>query len=68
MILMLLTNFKLDSVSVHTNNQTYREIFNEFYDLVETIRFNVNTNSYGLVILGVKPKSIFPVKSLNNKL
>ena len=46
---------QLDSVSVHTNNQTYREIFNEFYDLVETSRFNVNTNSNGLVILGVKP-------------
>ena len=50
---------QLDSVSVHTNNQTYREIFNEFYDLVETVRFNVNTNSYGLVILGVKPNLFF---------
>ena len=50
---------QLDSVSVHTNNQTYREIFNEFYDLVETIHFNVNTNSYGLVILGVKPNLFF---------
>ena len=50
---------QLDSVSVHTNNQTYREIFNEFYDLVETIRFNVNTNSNGLVILGVKPNLFF---------
>ena len=50
---------QLDSVSLHTNNQTYREIFNEFYDLVETIRFNVNTNSYGLVILGVKPNLFF---------
>ena len=50
---------QLDSCSVHTNNQTYREIFNEFYDLVETIRFNVNTNSYGLVILGVKPNLFF---------
>ena len=50
---------QLDSVSVHTNNQTYREIFNEFYDLVETSRFNVNTNSKGLVILGVKPNLFF---------
>ena len=50
---------QLDSVSVHTNNQTYREIFNEFYDLVETSRFNVNTNSNGLVILGVKPNLFF---------
>ena len=50
---------QLDSVSIHTNNQTYREIFNEFYDLVETSRFNVNTNSYGLVILGVKPNIFF---------
>ena len=51
---------QLDSVSFHTNNQTYREIFNEFYDLVETSRFNVNTNSYRLVILqGVKPNLFF---------
>ena len=50
---------QLDSVSFHTNNQTYREIFNEFYDLVETSRFNVNTNSYGLVILGVKLNLFF---------
>ena len=50
---------QLDSVSFHTNNQTYREIFNEFYDLVETSRFNVNTNSNGLVILGVKPNLFF---------
>ena len=50
---------QLDSVSVHTNNQTYREIFNEFYDLVETSRFNVNTNSNGLVILSVKPNLFF---------
>ena len=50
---------QLDSVSFHTNNQTYREIFNELYDLVETSRFNVNTNSYGLVILGVKRNLFF---------
>ena len=50
---------QLDSVSLHTNNQTYREIFNEFYDLVETSRFNANTNSNGLVILGVKPNLFF---------
>ena len=50
---------QLDSVNFYTNNQTYREIFNEFYDLVETSRFNINTNSYGLVILGVKPNLFF---------
>ena len=50
---------QLDSVSFYTNNQTYREIFNEFYDLVETSRFNVNTNSNGLVIQGVKPNLFF---------
>ena len=54
-----INKLQLDSVSLHTNNQTYREIFNEFYDLVETSRFNVNTNSNGLVILGVKPNLFF---------
>ena len=46
---------QLDSVSFHTNNHTYREIFNEFYDLIETSRFNLNKNAFGVVILGVLP-------------
>ena len=33
---------QLDSVSYYTNNHTYRSIFDEFYDLVETSRFNIN--------------------------
>ena len=47
---------QLDSVSYYTNNHTYREIFHEnFYDLIETSTFNINKNSFGVVILGVKP-------------
>ena len=46
---------QLDSVSYYTNNHTYRSIFDEFYDLVETSRFNINKNSLGVVILGVLP-------------
>ena len=47
---------QLDSVSFYTNNHTYRDIFHEnFYDLIETSTFNINKNSFGVVILGVKP-------------
>ena len=46
---------QLDSVSYYTNNHTYRSIFDEFYDLVETSRFNINKNAFGVVILGVLP-------------
>ena len=47
---------QLNSVSYFTNNHTYRDIFHEnFYDLIETSTFNINKNSYGVVIFGVKP-------------
>ena len=46
---------QLDSVSYYTNNHTYRDIFDEFYDLIETSRFNLNKNAFGVVILGVLP-------------
>ena len=49
---------QLDSVSYYTNNHTYRSIFDEFYDLVETSRFNINKNSFGVVILGVLPNFV----------
>ena len=46
---------QLDSVSYYANNHTYRSIFDEFYDLVETSRFNINKNAFGVVILGILP-------------
>ena len=46
---------QLDSVSYYTNNHTYREIFDEFYDMIETSRINLNKNAFGVVILGVMP-------------
>ena len=47
---------QLDSVSFYTNNHTYRDIFHEnVYDLIETSTFNINKNSFAVVILGVKP-------------
>ena len=46
---------QLDSVSYYTNNHTYREIFDEFYDMIGTSRFNLNKNAFGVVILGVMP-------------
>ena len=46
---------QLDSVSYYTNNHIYREIFNQFYDLTETSRFNLNKSALGVVILGILP-------------
>ena len=51
---------QLDSVSYYTNNHTYREIFeDEFYDLIETSRFNLNKNAFGVVISRCPAKSLF---------
>ena len=45
----------LDSVSYWTRNHVYRSIFPEFYDLVETSRFNLVKNVMGVVINKIHP-------------
>ena len=48
----------LDSVSYWTKNHVYRSIFPEFYDLVETSRFNLIKNVMGVVINKIHPNLI----------
>ena len=48
----------LDSVSYWTGNHVYRSIFTEFYDLVETSRFNLVKNVMGIVIDKIYPNLI----------
>ena len=48
----------LDSVSYYTRNHIYRSIFSEFYDLIETSRFNLIQGVTGVVISGVQPNFI----------
>ena len=48
----------LDSVSYWTGNHVYRSIFTEFYDLVETSRFNLVKNVMGVVIDKIYPNLI----------
>ena len=48
----------LDSVSYWTGNHVYRSIFPEFYDLVETSRFNLIKNVMGVVIDKIHPNLI----------
>ena len=45
----------LDSVSYFTKNHAYRSIFPEFYDLVETSRFNLIKGVTGVVINKIHP-------------
>ena len=45
----------LNSVSYWTRNHIYRSIFPEFYDLVETSRFNLVKNVMGVVIDKIYP-------------
>ena len=45
----------LDSVSYWTRNHVYRSIFPEFYDLLETSRFNLVNNVMGIVIDKIHP-------------
>ena len=50
---------QLDSVSYYANGHTYRAIFgNDFYDLIETSRFNLVQNVSGVVINGVQPNFV----------
>ena len=48
----------LDSVSYWTRNHVYRSIFTEFYDLLETSRFNLVKNVMGVVIDKIHPNLI----------
>ena len=48
----------LDSVSYWTGNHVYRSIFTEFYDLLETSRFNLVKNVMGVVIDKIYPNLI----------
>ena len=45
----------LDSVSYFTKNHAYRSIFPEFYDLVETSRFNLIKGVTGVVMNKIHP-------------
>ena len=48
----------LDSVSYWTRNHIYRSIFTEFYDLLETSRFNIVKNVMGIVVDKIHPNLI----------
>ena len=48
----------LDSVSYWTRNHVYRSIFPEFYDLLETSRFNLVNNVMGIVVDKIHPNLI----------
>ena len=48
----------LDSVSYWTRNHVYRSIFPEFYDLLETSRFNLVKNVMGIVVDKIHPNLI----------
>ena len=53
------TKRQLDKVSYYSKGHTYRAIFgNDFYDLIETSRFNLVQNSNGVVINGVSPNFV----------
>ena len=48
----------LDSVSYWTRNHVYRSIFPEFYNLLETSRFNLVNNVMGIVVDKIHPNLI----------
>ena len=56
----------LDSVSYWARNHIYRNIFPEFYDLVETSRFNLVNNVMGIVINKIHPNLILKKSRLIN--
>ena len=56
---------QLDTVSYYLKGHTYRAIFgNDFYDLIETSRFNLVQNASGVVINGVSPNFVLKTNRL----
>ena len=56
---------QLDTVSYYSKGHTYRAIFgNDFYDLIETSRFNLVQNASGVVINGVSPNFVLETNRL----
>ena len=56
---------QLDIVSYYSKGHIYRTILGkDFYDLVETSRFNIVRNSIGIVINGVTPNFVLETKRL----
>ena len=56
---------QLDIVSYYSKGHIYRTILgNDFYDLIETSRFNLVRNSIGIVINGVTPNFVLETKRL----
>ena len=56
---------QLNIVSFHSKGYRYRTILgNDFYDLIETSRFNLVRNSIGIVINGVTPNFVLETKRL----
>ena len=54
-----MNKLQLDKVSYYSKGHTYRVIFgNDFYDLIETSRFNLVQNAIGVVINGVSPNFV----------
>ena len=56
---------QLDIVSYYSKGHIYRTILgNDFYDLIETSRFNLVQNASGIVINGVTPNFLLETKRL----
>ena len=54
-----MNKLQLDTVSYYSKGHTYRTIFgNDFYDLIETSRFNQVQSASGVVINGVSPNFV----------
>ena len=55
-------------LSPHTKNNTYREIFEEFYDLSDASNYKIIQGIYGIMISGMLPHIYFPRMDTTNVL
>ena len=56
---------QLDVVSYYSKGHTYKTIFgNDFYDIIETSRFNLVQKASGVVINGVSPNFVLETNRL----
>ena len=53
-------------LSPHTKNNTYREIFEEFYDLSDASNYKITIGVSGIMVSGILPNIYFPRMDIAN--
>lgn len=50
----------------YTNNDVYREIFEQFYDFSDASNYKQTTGVSGITFTGINPNLTFPQRTISN--